>query len=338
MHDALIQEFQRGLVIPACPLVLNGQRHWDEARQRALLNYYLQAGAGALAVGVHTTQFAIRHPQHKLFEPVLALAAEVMQQADAARATPVLRVGGICGPTTQAVAEAALLQKHGYHAGLLSLGALREATDDELIAHCREIGRIIPLFGFYLQPAVGGRALSHAFWRRFAEIDSVVAIKVAAFNRYQTIDVTRALAESGRDDIALYTGNDDNIIADLVTLYRFRVQGRTVERRFVGGLLGQWAVWTRRAVEILDRCHRSRHDPTLLSELLALNAALTDANAVIFDAAHGFAGCIPGIHEVLRREGLMESAVCLDAHETLSPGQAEGIDRIYRDYPQLRDL
>lgn len=338
MDAILSRSLQQGLVIPACPLVLNHQRQWDEARQRDLLNYYLQAGAGGLAVGVHTTQFAIRHPQHSLFEPVLALAAEVMQQADADRATPVLRVGGICGHTTQAVAEANLLLKHNYHAGLLSLAALREATDDELIAHCREIGRTIPLFGFYLQPAVGGRVLSHAFWRRFAELDSVVAIKVAAFNRYQTIDVVRALTESGRDDIALYTGNDDNIIADLVTPFRFRAQGRAMERRFVGGLLGQWAVWTRRAVEILDRCHRSRQDPSLLPELLALNAALTDANAVIFDAAHGFAGCIPGIHEVLRREGLMESTTCLDAQETLSPGQAEEIDRIYRDYPQLREL
>lgn len=334
--DSVLQEsLGRGLVIPACPLALNTQRRWDETRQRALLEYYLQSGAGGLAVGVHTTQFAIRDPRHGLFEPVLALAADVL--ARAGRAGTIVRIGGICGPTAQAATEAGLLRKLGYHAGLLSLGALCDASDDALIAHCREISQIIPLIGFYLQPAAGGRLLSHAFWRRFAEIESVVAVKIAAFNRYQTVDVIRAIAESGREDIALYTGNDDNIIADLVTPFRFQVNGRTVERRFVGGLLGQWAVWTKRAVHILAMCHRSRRDPSLLPELLALNAALTDANAVIFDAAHDFAGCIPGIHEVLRRQGWLESTACLDPDETLSPGQREEIDRVLSDYPQLAD-
>ena len=337
MNQAAAKSLLQGKVIPACPLALTAQRRWDELRQRTLLEYYLQAGAGGVAVGVHTTQFCIRDPRHDLFEPVLALAAETQTRSNVAQATPFVLIGGICGSTPQATAEAAVLRKHRYHAGLVSLGALSEANDEHLIAHCRELSQIIPLFGFYLQPAAGGRVLSYGFWRRFAEIESVVAIKVAAFNRYQTIDVVRAVVESGRDDIALYTGNDDNIIADLITPYRFRVDGREVERRFVGGLLGQWAVGTRRAVEILALCHRSQSDSSLLPELLALNAALTDANAAIFDAAHDFAGCIPGIHEVLRRQGLLESVACLDPKETLSSGQSEEIDRVLRAYPHLFD-
>lgn len=337
MDASLRDNLRRGMVIPACPLALNDRRQWDESQQRMLLEYYVHSGAGGVAVGVHTTQFAIREPGHGLFEPVLRLASETLSRADLLRDAPLLRVGGICGATRQAVGEATCLKNLGYHAGLLSLGAMRDANEDALIQHCREIGKVIPLFGFYLQPAVGGRILKHAFWRRFAEIESVVAIKVAAFNRYHTLDVVRAIAESGREDIALYTGNDDNIIADLITTFSFQVNGSTVERRFVGGLLGQWAVWTRRAVEILERCRRSQTDVSLLPELLRLNAALTDANAAIFDAANGFAGCIPGIHEVLRRQGLISNIHCLDEHEKLSAGQAQEIERVLLAYPELQD-
>jgi dihydrodipicolinate synthase/N-acetylneuraminate lyase len=326
------QALRRGVVLPAMPLALTETRRLDERRQRTLCRYYLVAGAGGLAVGVHTTQFAIREPRHGLFRPVLALVAEELAKHSA------IRIAGVCGPTAQAVAEAELARDLGYHAGLLSLAALPEATDDELLAHCRVVAAIIPLVGFYLQPAVGGRVLPYRFWRHFVEIDRVVAIKVAPFNRYQTLDVVRAVAESGRDDIALYTGNDDHVVLDLITSFRFQVAGRTVERRFVGGLLGQWAVWTRRAVELLEECHAlARTGGAAPAELLRRAAALTDANAAIFDAANNFAGCIPGIHEVLRRQGLLEGIWCLDPRETLSPGQAEEIERVCRAYPGLAD-
>jgi dihydrodipicolinate synthase/N-acetylneuraminate lyase len=240
-----------------------------------------------------------------------------------------VRVGGICGQTKQAVGEAATLNKHGYHAGLLSLGAMRDASEDELVAHCRAVAEVIPVVGFYLQPSVGGRALPYSFWRRFAEIENIVAIKMAPFNRYQTLDVVRAVVEAGRDDIALYTGNDDNIVADFLTPYRFN--GR--ERRIAGGLLGHWSVWTKRAVELLEQCRNADATP----ELLRLGIEVTDSNAVFFDAANGFRGCIAGLHEVLRRQGLLEGIWCLDEHETLSPGQMEEIDRVYRAYPHLQD-
>jgi dihydrodipicolinate synthase/N-acetylneuraminate lyase len=242
---------------------------------------------------------------------------------------PMVRIGGICGVTPQAVEEAGLLGRFGYHAGLLSLAALRDASDDELIAHCRAVAEVLPVIGFYLQPSVGGRRLGHEFWRRFAEIENVVAIKIAPFNRYQTLDVVRAVAESGRDDIVLYTGNDDNIVADLLT--PFRVGGRHL--RIVGGLLGHWSVWARKAVELLNRCRRAEATP----ELLRLGVEVTDSNAAFFDAANGFRGCIAGLHEVLRRQGLLEGIWCLDPEETLSPGQAEEIDRVQRAYPHLND-
>lgn len=314
-----------GLVIPAHPLALNSQRKLDERRQRALSRYYIAAGAGGLAVGVHTTQFAIRDPRVGLFKTVLELAAEEMNRAP----RPIVRIGGICGATKQAVAEAAVLKQLGYHAGLLSLAALKSETEDELITHARTVGQVLPLIGFYLQPAVGGRELSYSYWRRFVEIDAVVAIKVAAFNRYQTIDVLRAVADSGRSDIALYTGNDDNIVADLLTTYRFGEQSL----RFVGGLLGHWAVWTRGAVELLNRCKTEPASP----ELLQLGIEVTDCNAAFFDAATHFHGCIAGIHEVLRRDGLLEGTWCLDQREGLSPGQNSEIDRVHRMYPHLND-
>lgn len=328
---------QRGVAIPASPLALDSRRQLDERRQRGLWRYYAAAGAGGIAVGVHTTQFAIRDPKVGLFRPLLALAADEMARLDQAKREPLIRIAGICGRTEQAVAEATAARDLGFHVGLLSLGAMRDADDRTLLAHSRAVGEVIPLMGFYLQPAVGGRILPYAFWRQFAEIPSAVAIKLAPFNRYQTIDVLRAVAESGRDDIALYTGNDDNIVADLVTPYRFPVGGRTVERRFVGGLLGHWSVWTRRAVEILERCHAAVKSGTGLEDLLRLNVEVTDANSVLFDVAHGFAGCIAGLHEILRRQGLFEGIWCLDPQEGLSPGQCEEIDRIVRMYPHLTD-
>jgi dihydrodipicolinate synthase/N-acetylneuraminate lyase len=332
------QALQRGLVIPACPLALNAGRKLDERRQRALLRYYVAAGAGGVAVGVHTTQFAIREPSHGLFEPVLQLAAEELARADAGRREPLLRIGGICGDTAQATREAGLLHELGYHAGLLSLAALKSAASDQLTAHCRAVAKILPVVGFYLQAAVGGRVLPLAFWRRFVEIDNVVAIKIAPFNRYQTFDVVRAVAEAGRDDVALYTGNDDSIVADLLTPFRINVGGRAVERRIVGGLLGHWAVWTRQAVELLRECHRSvESGGPMPAELLRRAVEVTDCNAAFFDAANSFAGCIAGLHEVLRRQGLFEGTWCLDPREDLSPGQREEIDRVYAAYPHLND-
>jgi dihydrodipicolinate synthase/N-acetylneuraminate lyase len=316
---------QHGLAIPAHPLALTAQRRLDERRQRALARYYIAAGVGGLAVGVHTTQFAIRDPQIGLFKPVLELAKEEMDRA----ARPLVRIGGICGATPQAVAEAELLRKLGYHAGLLSLGALRTSTEDELICHCRSVAEVLPIVGFYLQPSVGGRVLPYSFWRRFAEIENVVAIKMAPFNRYQTLDVVRAIMEAGRDDIALYTGNDDSIVTDFLTPFRF--VGK--ERRIVGGLLGHWSVWTQRAVQLLEQCRNAE----ATSDLLRLGIEVTDSNAAFFDAANAYHGCIAGLHEVLRRQGLLEGLWCLDEHESLSPGQLEEIDRVYRAYPHLND-
>jgi hypothetical protein len=338
INPGIHASLQRGLVIPACPLALNANRQLDERHQRALFRYYIAAGAGGLAVGVHTTQFAIRDPKINLFKPVLQIGREEMDRADEARTTSLVRIAGVCGKIAQAMKEAELTRELGYHAGLLSLAAMKEASEEDLLAHCRAVAEAIPLIGFYLQPAVGGRVLPFSFWRRFAEIENVVAIKIAPFNRYQTIEVVRAVAESGRDDIALYTGNDDNIVLDLLTPFRMQVNGQSVERRIVGGLLGHWSVWTRKAVELLDMCHvYLRTGGRLPTELLRINIEVTDANAAFFDAANGFAGCIAGLHEVLRRQGLLEGIWCLDLNETLSPGQLAEIDRVYRAYPHLND-
>lgn len=329
---------REGMVIPACPLALNARRELDERRQRALCRYYAAAGAGGLAVGVHTTQFAIRNPSAGLFRPVLELALEEWKAAEVRTGRTLVRIGGICGAAEQALGEAGLLNGLGYDAGLLSLGAMRQASEDELIAHCARVAECLPIIGFYLQPSVGGRPLPYSFWRRFVEIPNVVAIKIAPFNRYQTVDVVRAVAESGREEIALYTGNDDNIVADLVTPFRFRAGNGFVERRIVGGLLGQWAVWTRRAVELLGECRKaSRTGETAPRDLLRAGVELTDANSAFFDAANGFKGCIPGIHEVLRRQGLLEGTWCLDPDERLGAGQAEEIDRVCKAYPRLAD-
>jgi hypothetical protein len=321
-------------VIPAHPLALTSDGRFDERRQRALTRYYVAAGAGGLAVGVHTTQFAIRRPDVGLFAPVLTLAREELDRADAGRTTPLVRIGGVCGNTAQACAEADLLVSLGYHAGLLSLAALADATDDVLVAHCEAVAARLPVIGFYLQPSVGGRRLSYTFWRRFAEIPGVIAIKIAPFNRYQTLDVVRAVMDAGRDDITLYTGNDDNIVADLVTAFP---DGTGRVRRIAGGLLGHWAVWTSGAVDLLAQCQAASRAASVPASLLATGVEVTDANAAFFDAANGFAGCIAGLHEVLRRQGLLETTRCLDAHEVLSPGQADEIDRVYRTYPHLAD-
>ncbi|WP_127579473.1 dihydrodipicolinate synthase family protein [Paenibacillus koleovorans] len=325
-----------GLVIPAQPLALTEDRKLDEKHQRALTRYYIAAGAGGVAVGVHSTQFEIREPQHNLYEPVLKLAAEEVANADLNR--PFIKIAGICGPTEQALNEAAIAVRLGYDAGLVSMGGLKEWTEEQHLERLRAVAEVIPVVGFYLQPSVGGRIFSFDFWRQLADIEGVVAIKIAPFNRYQTIDVIRAVSYSKRrDDIAIYTGNDDNIVNDLLTTYRFQVDGEQVEKKIVGGLLGHWCVWTKKAVELLEEVKQVRNDATLSAEWLTRNIEVTETNAAFFDPAHNFAGCIPGIHEVLRRQGLLKGTWCLNPHEVLSPGQAEEITRMYNDYPHLND-
>jgi dihydrodipicolinate synthase/N-acetylneuraminate lyase len=334
VRDAL----RKGLVIPAHPLALTDRRHLDDRRQRALTRYYHAAGAGGIAVGVHTTQFAIRDPRYGLYQPVLQLAAETVTACDRATGRQTVRIAGICGGTRQALGEAAVARANDYHAGLLSLGALQQASDEELLEHCRLVAREFALVGFYLQPAVGGRPLSLDFWRRFVEIPNVVAIKAAPFNRYQTLDVLRAVAEAGRaSDLPIYTGNDDSIVVDLLSEYAIPTSRRTERVGMVGGLLGHWACWTQKAVELHEACQRARAAGTIPGRLLTLAAQVTDCNAAFFDAAHQFAGSLPGIHEVLRRQGLLANHFCLDPQERLSPGQAEEMDRVCRIYPQLND-
>jgi len=323
-----------GTVIPAHPLALDQNRKLDERYQRALTRYYVDAGAGGIAVGVHTTQFEIRMPEFNLYEKVLTLAAEEVALAGPGR--HFVKVAGIVGPTAQAAAEASTAKSLGYDMGLLSCGGLAGLTEDELIDRARRIAEIIPVFGFYLQPAVGGRILSFDFWRRFADIENVHAIKVAAFDRYQTLDVVRGVCHSTRsDEIALYTGNDDNIVADLLTPYRVDCRGKIVEKRFVGGLLGHWAFWTRKAVALLDEVKKLK--PEGVQDMLANGVRITDVNAAVFDPSNNFHGCIAGINEILRRQGLLPTNYCLLEKETLSPGQAAEIDRVHDAYPDLHD-
>ncbi len=326
---------KNGSVIPAHPLALNADRKLDERRQVALTRYYCDAGAQGVAVGVHTTQFAIRDPRFGLFEPVLRLVVSTVKQLECASGKRVLKIAGLCGGTRRAVREAEFAREAGFDLGLLSLAALAGAGDSELIAHCRAVGEQIPLFGFYLQPMVGGRVLSYDFWREFCQIESVAAIKIAPFNRYQTLDVIRGVANSGRgSEFALYTGNDDNIIPDLLTDFPLNRESF----HFAGGLLGQWAVWTKRAVELLEDIQECRTNGGRGAlEILARSAPLTDANAALFDARNQFAGCIAGLHEILRRQGLLSGRWCLDPRENLSPGQMEEIDRVCASYPALQD-
>jgi dihydrodipicolinate synthase/N-acetylneuraminate lyase len=308
----------------------------DERRQRALTRYYIASGAGGIAVAVHSTQFEIRDPKIGLFETVLRLAAEEVDRAEIQR--PFLKIAGICGPQSQALREAEIAAGLGYDIGLVSMGGLPGLTEEDHLVRIRAIAEVLPVFGFYLQPSVGGRTFSYEFWLAFSEIPGVVGIKMAPFNRYQTLDVARAVCSSSRrDQIALYTGNDDNIVNDLFTVYRFSVDGQKVEKRIVGGLLGHWAVWTRKAVELLEEIKQVRVHPELSLEWLTRNVEVTDCNAAFFDPAHAFHGCIPGIHEVLRRQGLLEGRWCLNPEEELSDGQAEEIDRVYSAYPHLND-
>ena len=329
----VLATLRRGAVIPAHPLALDADRKLDARRQRALSRYYLDAGSGGLAVGVHTTQFAIRDVG--LYRPVLELA---MRTATDWAKTPAVMIAGLAGRTVQAAGEAQVARGLGYHAGLLSLAAMKGASEDELIAHAEAIAREIPLVGFYLQPAVGGIVLPVSFWRRFAAIENVIAIKIAPFNRYRTLDVAFGIAQAHAEDrITLYTGNDDHIVADLVTPLVVRTGNREITLRFQGGLLGHWSVWTRGAVKLLERLKLSVSAGAISPEVLALDSFVTDCNSVVFDVDHDFAGCIPGCHEILRRQGLMTSIECLDPHETLSAGQGEGIDRLYATYPELHD-
>lgn len=334
----VLDALHAGCVIPAHPLALNNERKLDERRQRALTRYYHAAGAGGIAVGVHTTQFEIRNPEHGLLEPVLALAAETVAADDERTGRRTIRIAGILGPTPQALDEARLARKLGYHAGLLCLSALKDSSEAALMCHCRAIAREFPVVGFYLQPAAGGRILGASFWRSFVEIPNVVAIKIAPFNRYQTLDVIGAVAESGRaGEIALYTGNDDNIVLDLIARHCVRTRAGIVDMRFSGGLLGQWACWTSKAVELLESCKRVRNSDSVPAALLALAADMTAANAAIFDAANNFTGSIAGVLEVLRRQGLLENNFCLCPDVRLSQGQRWAIEAVCRDYPHLTD-
>lgn len=361
--DRLRAHLLEGQVIPAHPLALDHDRKLDERHQRALTFYYVASGAGGIAVGVHTTQFEIRDPRHGLLAPVLELAADAAREAltvpeSHGRAREFALVAGVCGPTAQAVREAELARANGYDAGLLSLAGWRDASDAELLEHCREVASVIPIVGFYLQPAVGGRDLGYAFWRELTEIPELVAIKIAPFDRYRTFDVVRAVADSGRHDVALYTGNDDSIVVDLLTRFPAAAASRAGAARrenvdgvlalhadgpsdraprMVGGLLGHWAFWTSRAVQLLRDIAAVRDEDDIDAAWLTRAAQITDANGAIFDARHGFAGCIPGIHEILRRQGLLAGNWCLDPTECLSPGQVEEIDRVMAAYPWMND-
>lgn len=333
LPHAVATALRAGTAIPAHPLALTRDRQLDLRRQRALTRYYCDAGAGGLAVGVHTTQFAIRDVG--LYEPVLRIAAE---EARSWCDRPLVMIAGVAGNTGHACREADMATSLGYHAGLLSLGALRDATEDELIAHCRAIAERIPVVGFYLQPAVGGRHLGPGFWRRFAEIENVVAIKMAPFNRYRTLDVIRGVVEARAEDrITLYTGNDDHIVLDLLTPFVVPRNGEEVVVRIRGGLLGHWSVWTKSAVEIFERCRAAVAADAIPADLLALDSKVTAMNAALFDVANDFHGCIAGCHEILRRQGLLEGTWCLDRNEGLSPGQAGELDRVVRAYPELTD-
>lgn len=338
LPQAIASKISNGTVIPAMPLALNAERKFSEKHQAALVKYYLAAGAGGVAAGVHTTQFQIRDPQIGLFKPVLKLVASVMDDVSAATGTPYVKVCGVCGKTEQAIAEAKFAEETGYHACLLSMAAMKDATIPEMVEHARKVSEVMPIIGFYLQPAVGGRPLPYEFWRGFAEIDNVVAIKMAPFNRYQTFDVIRAVADSGRDDITLYTGNDDNIVMDLVTPYRIVTANGPRTLRIKGGLLGHWSVWVKKAVELFNEC-RAIADANAPVPMALMQKAMevTDSNEAFFDGANAFKGCIAGLHYVLNKQGLLPGIWCLDPNETLSPGQEDEIKRVHDAYPHLND-
>lgn len=335
--EEIMNVFKEGTVIPAMPLALNRQRKLDEKRQRALIRYYLDAGAGGLAVAVHTTQFEIREPGVDLFRPVLQLAREEFDNFEKHSHKKVMRIAGVIGKTDQAVREARLAEENGYHAVLLSLAALPNSTNRELIEHCKKVAEVIPVIGFYLQKAVGGRDLDTGFWCDFAKIDNIIGVKIAPFNRYKTLDVLHGVAASGRiDDIALYTGNDDNIVVDLLTEYEIIHNNRKIKKRICGGLLGHWSVWTKTAVDLLNGIKQVQTAESY-ADLLTTGVKITDCNAAFFDAANNFRGCISGIHEVLRRQGFLEDITTLSPEEKLSDGQMEEITRVYNAYPELND-
>ncbi len=333
INNDVLAQFRKGCVIPAMPLALDAERRFAEKNQRALCRYYMDAGAGGIAVGVHSTQFEIRKPEIGLFEPVMRAVSGFIDEWSQRSGRKILKIGGVCGKTPQALYEAEFASANNYDAVLLSMGAFADSSCDEMLAHCRKVAEVIPVIGFYLQPSVGGRILPFEFWKEFAATDNVLGIKIAPFNRYCTLDVVRAVAEAGRE-ITLYTGNDDNIVIDLLTEYH--VSGKKL--RIKGGLLGHWCCWTKRAVELLEEVHALVDSgKPVPAELLSRNVRITDSNAAFFDPQHGFAGCIPGIHEVLHRQGLLEGTWCLDPKELLSPGQAEEITRVHEAYPDLND-
>jgi hypothetical protein len=337
-HTKALELLHNGTVIPANPLALDANRQFDEKRQRVLTRYYLDAGAGGIAIAVHTTQFAIRDPKINLFEAVLKTAIDEIESFENKNNKVIVRVAGVCGEAAQARKEAETAKKYGYDAVLLSPGGLGKLSEEEMLERTKAVAGVMPVIGFYLQPSVGGRIFTYSYWERLCEIDHVVAIKAASFNRYQTLDLVRAAALSSRSDkIALYTGNDDNFVIDLLTKYNFTSNGKVFEKRFVGGLLGHWSVWTKSAVDMFQMIKSAVNENKMTPELLTLAEETTDTNAAFFDVANGFAGCIAGLHEVLRRQGLMTGIWCLDPNEKLSPGQMEEIDRVYKMYPHLND-
>ena len=333
-----LEILKAGTVIPATPLALDENRNFDEYSQRLLMKYYLNCGVGGIATAVHSTQFEIRDKEVNLFERILKLVSDEIADYENKTGKVIVRVAGVCGKTEQAVAEAELAKKYGYDAVLLSPGGLNSLTEDELVARTEAVAKVMPVIGFYLQTAVGGRHFSYEYWQKICEIPNVVAIKAAPFNRYMSLDIARAAALSGRsDEITLYTGNDDNIVVDLLTAYKFEVDGKHYEKSFEGGLLGHWSVWTKRAVELFERCKKEKASNGISAEILSLANEVTDSNAVLFDGAHNFAGCIPGLHYVLKKQGLMKTLNCINPKEVLSDGQTEEIERIYTMYPHLVD-
>lgn len=337
-HEIALKKLKKGTVIPATPLALDENRGFDERGQRLLMNYYLNCGVGGIATAVHTTQFEIRKPEIDLFEPVLKIVSEEIDKFEKEKDIVIVKVAGVCGKIEQAVKEAELAKRYGYDAVLLSPGGLNDMSEDYMIDRTKEVAKIMPVIGFYLQTACGGRQFTYNYWERVCEIENVVAIKCASFNRYTTLDVVRAAAMSDRsDDITLYTGNDDNIVIDLLTKYSFNKDGKTVVKGFDGGLLGHWSVWTKKAVEIFEKTQVEKKNDSVSAEMLTLAAEVTDTNSAFFDTAHNFSGCIAGLHEILHRQGLMKNIYCLNPDETLSEGQFEELDRIHEMYPHLND-
>ena len=337
-HLKALEILKKGTVIPATPLALDENRNFDEYSQRLLMKYYLNCGVGGVATAVHSTQFEIRDPEVGLFEPILKLVSDEITDFENKTGKVIVKVAGVCGKINQAVKEAEIAKKYGYDAVLLSPGGLADLSEEEMIERTKAVAEIMPVIGFYLQPAVGGRHFSYGYWQKLCEVKNLVAIKAAPFNRYMSLDVVRAAAlSSRRDEITLYTGNDDNIVIDLLTKYKFNLDGKTYEKGFEGGLLGHWSVWTKKAVEIFERCQKEKGNPEISAEMLSLANAVTDTNAVLFDGANNFAGCIPGLHYVLKKQGLMKSLNCINPNEVLSDGQVEEFNRIYAAYPHLFD-